>query len=343
MTTINAVGTSLSGQSGTGEFVGNISPVFQTSLTIDNLRMAGNTISSINTNGNINLIPNGTGMFNVGTSTSLNASLMTLAENGLPASLSIGAFINNASGPTLYFVKSRNTTVGGNTAVQSNDALMTLTSYSSDGTSIIQNAEILVLATGTISTGVVPTEMLFQTTNSSGVLTTGLTIDSSQNLTSPGSLTLSQTLGLIGTTTNNDAAAGSVGEFGSNVVTFASPGSISTNSATNLTSLVLQPGDYDVWALIGYYDASTNAVLTNCRASISTSSNTLPALELQTALSFPAGTIPFTGGALTMNAVPTRVTVANSTTTTVYAVAFANFSVSATLSIFGGLYWRRRR
>ena len=62
------------------------------------------------------------------------------------------------------------------------------------------------------------------------------------------SVTFSTTTGIVGTTTNNNAAAGSVGEFVSSIVLGAAAVSLTTNVSANITSLVsLSAGDWDIW------------------------------------------------------------------------------------------------
>ena len=59
--TQNVIDTTLSGQTGTGSFVGSDSPILTTQADVDNLRLSGNTLSSTNTDGDVVVDPNGTG------------------------------------------------------------------------------------------------------------------------------------------------------------------------------------------------------------------------------------------------------------------------------------------
>ena len=65
MATNNAVNTSLAGQTGTGKFVGDTAPTM-TNVTINDININTDTISTITTNGNLYLEPNGTGHVEVG-------------------------------------------------------------------------------------------------------------------------------------------------------------------------------------------------------------------------------------------------------------------------------------
>jgi len=65
------------------------------------------------------------------------------------------------------------------------------------------------------------------------------------------SLTFSPTTGgIIGTTTNNDADAGKVGEMLSTVVLVGAPIAMTTNVAINIASVSLTAGDWDVWGTL---------------------------------------------------------------------------------------------
>jgi len=75
----------------------------------------------------------------------------------------------------------------------------------------------------------------------------------------------------VGTKTNDNAAAGNIGEYvESNIVT---PVSITSVTPTNLTSISLTAGDWDVWGNIAFNGAG-GATLTLQLAGISLTSNT---------------------------------------------------------------------
>jgi hypothetical protein len=92
-------------------------------------------------------------------------------------------------------------------------------------------------------------------------------------VTATGSITPSQTNGIVGTTTNNSVNAGGVGEYVSSEV--ASAGSVSMTSATNIniTSISLTAGDWDVFA-IGKGNTAGSAVISWVRCSVSETSAT---------------------------------------------------------------------
>jgi len=146
-------------------------------------------------------------------------------------------------------------------------------------------------------------------------------------LTSTGNFTPSQTNGIVGTTTNNNANAGSVGEF---VSATASSISLPTNTPTNITSMSLTAGDWDVSASIGFTTGTTN--LTLATGGTSTTSATFGSI----------GTVfQYAGPALNgyTNGIPVN-RLSLSSTTTVYCVASAVFSSG---SVTGSCLLRARR
>ena len=157
------------------------------------------------------------------------------------------------------------------------------------------------------------------------------TIGSALSVT--GNLTPSQTNGIVGTTTNNNANTGSVGEFVSSVVTAASPTNINSGSATDLTSISLTAGDWDVWGNIGYIPAA-GTTTTIAQGWLSSSSATIPDASLK---NFEAFNSAFGYGFT----VPSQ-RFSLSGTTSIYITGDVTFAVS-TMTFYGGIYARRRR
>ena len=86
--------------------------------------------------------------------------------------------------------------------------------------------------------------------------TTGVT---TPGLSSTGTITPGQTTGIVGTTTNNNAQAGSVGEYVASVITTYT-NFPATGVFGDLTSISLTAGDWDVSLSFGaYISASSNA------------------------------------------------------------------------------------
>lgn len=152
------------------------------------------------------------------------------------------------------------------------------------------------------------------------------------------SLAFSSTSGIIGTTANDSAAAGSVGEYISSTILVGSAVNLTTGTPANITSISLTAGDWDAEGFACFNPSGTTTT-SYMAAAISTTSATFPTA--------PAG--GFTQFFITNNSVsaphqfPTGVTrISISSTTTVYLVVQLNFGVS-TAAAFGLLRARRVR
>lgn len=142
-----------------------------------------------------------------------------------------------------------------------------------------------------------------------------------------------------GTTTNDSATAGNIGEFVSSTILQGSAVSLTTSAAANITSISLTAGDWDVWANSVYLVTNTTTV-SELLSSISTTSATANGVVPNYAI-FSANNAVIAGGTLmSVNIPPIRFALAS--TTTLYLVAFALFGAS-TCSSFGGIYARRCR
>jgi hypothetical protein len=145
------------------------------------------------------------------------------------------------------------------------------------------------------------------------------------------SLTLSSTSGVIGTTTNNNAAAGSVGEFISSVIPLASAVSLTTTIAANVTSISLTAGDWNVWGNVSIVFSVGG---TDAEMWISETSATVPDQSLFTGLAATIGI----GAAFS---VP-QLRFSLGSTTTIYLSSISTFA-SGTAVACGGIYARRIR
>jgi len=127
-------------------------------------------------------------------------------------------------------------------------------------------------------------------------------------LSSTGAFTPSSANGIVGTTTNDNANAGSVGEFVSNS---ASGTSLTNNTPANVTSVSLTAGDWDVSGTI-QFAAGAGATATQIIAGVSSTSATF-------------------GGVGTFSTL--SLTFATATSSTI-ASPVARFSLSTTTTIF---------
>lgn len=137
------------------------------------------------------------------------------------------------------------------------------------------------------------------------------------------SIAFSSTSGIIGTTTNDSAAAGSVGQNTNSTVAYASRVAVTSNVATNMTSISCTAGD---WLISGSIGISANAG-NNAAGWISTTSATVPDQSLNTL--FVPTSLAFSD--ITLTVAPRRFSFA--TTTTVYASGLIGFSTGG-----GALY-----
>lgn len=142
------------------------------------------------------------------------------------------------------------------------------------------------------------------------------------------------TNGIVGTTTNDNANAGSVGEFPT--PTNLTNVSLTTITPANVSSVSLTAGDWDVQGTVMYTPAGSTTATTFV-SGISTTSATLGA---NGTFSAQVATYTAGGGQPSITSPTVRISIAS--TTTVYLIADANFSVS-TCTASGFLRARRIR
>lgn len=158
-----------------------------------------------------------------------------------------------------------------------------------------------------------------------------------------GAITPSQTAGIVGTTTNNNADAGSVGQVVSSSVAVGSAVSLTTATGAftgkTITSISLTAGDWDIFGSVGINNAATTN-FTAVAGGINTVTDTLnSAYEEETRFSYGATGVVL-NNVISFTFPTTRVSLAS--TTTYYLIGYAAFSVS-TATAFGRITARRRR
>ena len=153
-------------------------------------------------------------------------------------------------------------------------------------------------------------------------------------LTVTGAITPSSTNGVVGTTTNDNANAGSIGEYVTNTT---SGTSLASATAANATSISLTAGDWDISGVVRF-NPGGSATTSNMTQGISTTSATLGAFGTYTADVIPFGS---SAGGNDVNVTPT-VRLSLSATATVYLVALCTFSAS-TMTADGFIRARRVR
>lgn len=189
-------------------------------------------------------------------------------------------------------------------------------------------------------TGTANQVIVTPTTPTTIVLSTPQDIATTSNVTF-GSVAFSPTTkGIVGTATNNNVGAGFVGEFVSSVLASGAAISITTNTATNLTSIPLTAGDWDVWGNITFLPAATTNV-NNVSSWLSSTSATIPDISLANTMPYgPAGVVAGAGGNFGSVSPQQRFSLA--APTTIYISGYTTFTVSTT-TMCGGIYARRRR
>jgi hypothetical protein len=142
-----------------------------------------------------------------------------------------------------------------------------------------------------------------------------------------------------GTTTNDNAPAGQVGEYVSSTV--APPGSaIGSNVAQNVTSIGLTAGDWDVYGAITF-GASAATGIGSYAAGIGTVTNGMPAAPQATGQNVALAVATLPNGAVWMLHIsPTRMSLAS--TTAVYLVAQSGFT-GGSMTASGYIAARRAR
>lgn len=141
----------------------------------------------------------------------------------------------------------------------------------------------------------------------------------------------STTLGIVGTTLGDNASAGSIGEY---VLTTGASGIALTNGTySNLTSVTLTPGD---WDLEGVCSLTASSATTAMICGLNTVSNTNPGGVQQTGVTYGSAVL----GSSTIVTPIVRFNV--STPTTVYVGGQSNFS-SGTVTGQGWIRQRRVR
>jgi hypothetical protein len=179
------------------------------------------------------------------------------------------------------------------------------------------------------------TTQLATTAFAQNAVTGGGNAASFTTIAASGLISPTSAIGIKGTTTNDDAQAGSIGEapIPSNLTGV----SLTSGSASNLSSVSLTAGDYEA-AGTCVFTAAASTVPTTIECGIGTTSATMPGV-----LTGNTSQLQATFSSASNNAMPTPVQrIKLATTTTLYLVGISVFSTS-TMSGAGFLYVRRAR
>ena len=185
------------------------------------------------------------------------------------AAISAVRWSNDANGPQFYLGKTRGTTIGTPATINTGDTLGTIGGQGYEGTSATwrEASAIQFNAEGTLSSGVVPGNIIMRTTNSAGTATTALTIDSAQLATfakgvkGNGFISNGTKFTLTGCSAGTTVGGATSGQFASGT-TGTCTVVITMNGATGMTA----PNGWSCWA----NDITTPADLINQTASSTT-------------------------------------------------------------------------
>jgi hypothetical protein len=155
-----------------------------------------------------------------------------------------------------------------------------------------------------------------------------------------GALTPSQTNGIVGTTTNNNANTGALGEYITGTVAPTTT-ALTTNTSVNVganTNISLTAGDWDCYGVVNFTFGATTSV-TNLSGGVSTTTGTLPAQD--SFFDYETAANVMTSTKVAAYVCPTiRLSIAS--TTNVFLVTQATFTLS-TASAGGTIRCRRAR
>lgn len=321
MATNNQVNVGLSGSSGTGSFAGTTSPSFTTPVL--------GTPSSGDLSNCVNVpVAQATGILPLANG---GAGASLTAHNGGFVYCTASNLVVHAAGTAGQLVYSQGTSAPSwttSTYPASNAVNTLLYASSANAMAALATANSSVLVT---SSGGVPS---WSTTLPSGLSATNLSLTTpTLGAATATSITFSPTTGgIVGTTTNDSAGAGFVGQVISNQVINSSAVSLTNNTPKNVTTLSLTAGDWDIFG--GAY-FTFGGTATQCMIAISSSNAGFPDQSLIAQLQ---GTLSITSQGL--SAIPYTVSLSGSAT--YYLVAEALFSTS-TATVCGIITARRAR
>ena len=268
-------------ESNSGPFtIGTTSIIFSAlapSSVGTNLLLTGNSLISTNTNGNIDIVPNGTGQIMGFSTTPYNPIYTTSMQVVAPiASLRLG----NAA-PTAAFMgfSTRSTSIGSFVALQAGDPSGRVVGFGDDGTTFKEMGLTQFEVSGAVSSGIVPSSYTVYTTNSAGTRTLGMTLSEAQVLTLANALPVgSGGLGITTTPSNGQIPIGNGTRYtaatitpGTGITVNNGSGSLTINAtgnglATNLTTALTTNCEVNNRYITG--NAGTNTYLLPATASL---------------------------------------------------------------------------
>lgn len=134
---------------------------------------------------------------------------------------------------------------------------------------------------------------------------------------------------------------GQIGEFVSSVIPSGSQIALTTNTPVNVTKIVLDPGDWEIWGAIVFTGLGTTAVANNPQLGSASLVSATQAPTFDLVGSYPA-VVTTTGFTGTLVIPRQRLNFFSPLLNTVFLVATGVFS-AGTLNAYGSIYARRVR
>jgi len=238
--------------------------------------------------------------------------------------------------PSSFFLIANNLSEGVPATMRTNlgltgAATMTLPVSAANGGTGIANSNTITLGGNVVTAGAHTLAGAFASTFTfTGA--TSVTFPTSGTLITSSQPTINQP-NIVGVTTNSNAAAGSVGELISSIISNASSVSCTTATPRDVTSIALTAGDWDVFGNVIFPMTGGSATV------LSWWSNTVSATTIDASL---VSGISGTMGNGTGSSIPTR-RYSLAAPATVYLSVLAVFPGGVTVKACGGIYARRVR
>lgn len=212
-------------------------PIFA-GITAGNINITAGTISTVSTNANMALTPNGSGRVVVGAGSPFTSifGLYVQGTGTTGTSLNAASWTTSATGPAfLTLARGRGAGPGDFQQVESGDILGQVNYSGADGVSFVLGAKIRATVTGTVGTGIIPSSISMFTSNASGTSVLGFTLSQNQVVTLANALPVgSGGLGITSTPTNGQVPIGNGTNYVAATIT-AGSGIAITNGAGTIT------------------------------------------------------------------------------------------------------------